>query len=502
MSRPAAAARASCDHLIGPPGSGKTTALAVQIDATLRAGANPYLLAVITPSEAGAAALRARVETLSGAQRAGLCPILPIDEWLRGAAQLAPARRLVTPALLDSLATTAFAQAGLDAAFATPAELLDEPVDPRHRRLADVLEATLTRLDLARPSAVSASPAGRVPLLDFVFVDDLHLMPCARPWIDACLRGATRAVVTSDPEFPSSQAAAPLRHFRPVVLRPRDRRRTPRVASTAHDRDGTAITRFDSADLEIQRMLEAIDGPGAPSAVVCASARFEARLLIRAALTRVPLRSARADSVYCSTELRLLSLMLRAIHDDHDAMSQLLRLRGVDRHQWRCSSVPGHRPTVAQALAQPEDTGGAPSTVQVLGELANTLAHWRRPEFIHVLIDQIATWCRAHAKIERPWIFDILASEVSRLALTREDLAHRLEAPLIRHDAPDAPAVLRPEDLDGRCVPTLWLSLTSDRPSGRERAFTYRAVTRATHGVVISRAEAPPSATAAERSSR
>ena len=60
MSRPAVKALAARDHIVGPPGSGKTAALAAEIDATLRAGANPYLLAVITPSEAGAEALHVR----------------------------------------------------------------------------------------------------------------------------------------------------------------------------------------------------------------------------------------------------------------------------------------------------------------------------------------------------------------------------------------------------------------------------------------------------------
>ena len=500
MSRPAVTALAAYDQLIGPPGSGKTAALAVQIDATLRAGANPYLLAVITPSEAGAAALRQRVEKLSGVKRAELCPIQPIEAWLRSAAKQAPARRLVNAVLLDSLANATFAQAGLDAAFATPAELIEEPVDPEHRVLADYLAATLARLDLERPSALARHPEGRVPLLDVVFVDDFHLMPQARPWIELCLRNATRAVVTTDPGFPSAEPPVPLRHFRPTHLRPRERRRAPPVSSPADAGDAPTITPFGSADLEIQHMLEAINGPAAPSAVVCASSRFEARLLLRAALTDLEVRSTRTDSVYCSTELRLVSLVLRATNGDHDAMSQLLLMRGVDRHHWLRSSVPGYRPTVVQALAQPDDVGRLPTTVQILGEVAKTLAGWRRPMFMHELIEQIAKWCCAHAKLERPWIFEILASEVSRLALNREELDRLIETPLIRHPSPDAPVVLKPEDLDGYSVPTLWISLTSDRPSVRADAFVYRAVTRATQGVVISRADRPHPSPAVEGS--
>ena len=41
MSRPAPRTLTAYDHLSGPPGSGKTAALAVQIDATLRTGGNP-----------------------------------------------------------------------------------------------------------------------------------------------------------------------------------------------------------------------------------------------------------------------------------------------------------------------------------------------------------------------------------------------------------------------------------------------------------------------------
>jgi hypothetical protein len=500
MSRPAVAALDAYDHFIGPPGSGKTAALAVQIDATLRASANPYLLAVITPSEAGAEALRQRVEKLSGVKRTEHCQIRSLDAWLRVGARQSPARRLVSPVLLDSLANAAFAQAGLDAAFGTPTELLEEPVDPEYRRLADYLEATLDKLGLARPSTLARHPEGRVPLLDFVFVDDLHLMPHARPWLELCLLSATRAVVTTDPAFPAAEPLLPLRHFRTTHLRARERRRSPPSLRGADAGDAPSITPFGSVDLEIQHMLERLNGPEAPSTVVCASAQFEARLLIRAALTGVELRSPRADSVYCSTELRLVSLVLRAIGGDHDAISQLLLMRGVDRRQWLRSSVPGYRPTVVQALAQPEDSGRAPTTVQILGEVAMTLAGWRRPNFLHVLIDQVASWCRAHAKLERPWIFDILASEVSRLALGRAKLGHLLEMPLIHQPSAAAPVLLRPEDLDGHIVSTLWLSLTSDRPSARADAFVYRAVTRAAAGVVISRADVPHPVPAVEGS--
>ena len=69
MSRPAPRTLTAYDHLSGPPGSGKTAALAAQIDATLRSGVNPYLLAIITPSQAGADALRHRVQRLQGADR-------------------------------------------------------------------------------------------------------------------------------------------------------------------------------------------------------------------------------------------------------------------------------------------------------------------------------------------------------------------------------------------------------------------------------------------------
>ena len=53
----------------------------------------------------------------------------------------------------------------------------------------------------------------------------------------------------------------------------------------------------------------------------------------------------------------------------------------------------------------------------------------------------------------------------------------------------DAPLLLRPEDLDGHSVPTLWLSLTHEHASDRADAFVYRAITRATSGVVVSRAD-------------
>ena len=60
-----------------------TAALAAQIDATLRTGVNPYLLAIITPSQAGADALRHRVQRLSGTQRVERFQFRPIEEWLR-----------------------------------------------------------------------------------------------------------------------------------------------------------------------------------------------------------------------------------------------------------------------------------------------------------------------------------------------------------------------------------------------------------------------------------
>jgi hypothetical protein len=498
MSRPAVKALAARDHIVGPPGSGKTAALAAEIDATLRAGANPYLLAVITPSEAGAEALRRQVEKLSGVQRAERCRILPLEAWLRLAAKETPPRRLVSRVLLDSLADGAFALARIDPAFGSAAELLEEPVAPEHRALAERLSATLARIGQERPSALGSSPDGHVPLLDFVFIDDLHLMAASRPWIDLCLRTATRAVVTTDPCFPSPHPIAPVNQFRTTELRAPHRRRTPPaldLGSAATVIPG--VSAFSSADLEIQHMLEAVDRPDGPAAVVCASARFEARLLVRAALTAVPLHSPRTDSAYCSTELRLLVLALQAIEGDQDAIAQCLQIRGIERQQWCRSSVPGYRPTVAQALANPDDAARSPLTIEALRQTAATLATWRRPEFLHALVERIATWFTTHAKVERPWLFGVVASEVSRLALSRAELLQRLSSALIRRPDPDAAAVLRPDDLDGHTVPSLWVSLTADHASPRAAAFLYRAFTRATAGVVISRAEpSPPTAPA------
>ena len=498
MSRPAVKALAARDHIVGPPGSGKTAALAAEINATLRAGANPYLLAVITPSEAGAQALRRQVEKLTGVQRAERCRILPLESWLRLSAKEAPPCRLVSRVLLDSLADGAFALARIDPAFGSAADLLEEHVAPAHRALADRIAATLARIGQERPSALGRAPDGHVPLLDFVFVDDLHLMAASRPWIDLCLRTATRAVVTTDPDFPANEPMAPLSQFRTTELRARHRRRTPPAVDLGSAATAIpGVSAFPSADLEIQHILEAVDRPDGPAAVVCASARFEARLLVRAALTSVPLHSPRTDSAYCSTELRLLLLALSAIAGDHDALAQFLQLRGIDRHDWCRSSVPGQRPTVAQALADPDDASRSPHTIQTLRQTASTLATWRRPEFLHLLVERIATWCTTHAKVERPWLFGVVVSEVSRLALTRAELAQRLSSALIRRPDPDAPAVLRPDDLDGHTVPSLWISLTADHDSPRAAPFLYRAFTRATAGVVISRAEpSPPTAPA------
>jgi hypothetical protein len=492
MSRPAAKALAARDHLLGPPGSGKTVALAAEIDATLRAGANPRLVAVIAPSEAGAAALRRQVEKLTGTQRAARCRILPIEAWLRAAAKEAPPRRLVGRTLLDSLADGAFSFAGVDPCFASAAELLEEPVAPEHRALADRVTSVLSTLGQERPSALGRSPDAHIPLLDFVFVDDLHLMSSARPWLDLCLRTATRAVVTSDPSFPCHEPPAPVPGFRTTQLRPRQRRRTPPALDLTGPVATAAIAPFSSPDLEIQHILAAADRPDGPAAVVCTSARFEARLLIRAALTNVAVHSTRTDSAYCSTELRLLVLALTAIEGDNESIAQFLLLRGVDRHHWRQSSAPGARPTVVQALSNPDDAARSPRTIAVLRETAATLSAWRRPEFLHLLVERIGTWCATHAKLERPWLFDIVASEVSRLALTRAEFAKRLSSSLRQQLRDDATAVLRPDDLDGQSVGTLWISLTACQPSPRAREYLYRAVTRATSGVVISRSELTP----------
>lgn len=498
MSRPAVKALAARDHIVGPPGSGKTAALAAEIDATLRAGANPYLLAVITPSESGAEALRRQVEKLSGSQRAERCRILPIEAWLRLAAKESPPRRLISRVLLDSLADGAFALERIDPAFGSAAELLEEPVAPEHSAIADRVSATLARIGQERPSALGSAPDRHVPLLDFVFIDDLHLMSGARPWLDLCLRTATRAVVTTDPHFPSPAPMPPLSQFRTTELRERQRRRTPPAVDLSSAASAIpAVSAFSSADIEIQHILDAIDRPDGPAAVVCASARFEARLLVRAALASVPLHSPRTDSAYCSTELRLLVLALSAIEGDQDAIAQCLQIRGIERHHWCRSSVPGYRPTVAQALANPDDASRSPLTIQALRQTAATLASWRRPDFLHALVERIATWFTAHAKVERPWLFDVVASEVSRVALSRPELFQRLSSALIRRPDPDSAAVLRPDDLDGHTVPSLWISLTSDHPSPRAAAFLYRAVTRATAGVVISRADpSQPAATA------
>ncbi len=498
MSRPALKALAARDHLLGPPGSGKTTALAAEIDATLRAGANPYLVAVITPTEAGAAALRRHVEKITGIQRAARCRILPIEDWLRTAAKEAPPLRLVSRTLLDSLADGAFSFARIDPCFGSAADLLEEPVAPEHRPLADRLTQVLATLGLERPSTLGRTPGPHVPLLDFVFVDDLHLMASARPFVDLCLRAATRAVVTSDPSFPAQESPSQVAGFRITELRARQRRRTPPALDLASPLVNAAVAPFSSADLEIQHMLEAADRPDGPSALVCASARFEARLLVRAALTNVALQSTRTDSAYCSTELRLLVLALTAIAGDAEAVAQFLHLRGVEPHHWRQSSVPGPRPTVSQALAHPDDDARSPRTVAVLRETAATLSAWRRPDFLHLLVERIGTWCTAHAKLERPWLFDIVAAEVSRLALTPAEFAQRLSSSLRQDVRDDSTAVLRPDDLDGQSVRTLWISLTASHASPRATQFLYRAITRATAGVVISRAQSEPSADTVE----
>lgn len=490
MSRPAPRTLTAYDHLSGPPGSGKTAALAAQIDATLRTGVNPYLLAIITPSQAGADALRHRVQRLSGTQRVERFQFRPIEEWLRLSAKQPPAIRVINPTLLESLSTAAFAGAGLDAEFGTPAELLEEPVQSVHRPVADRLDAALARLDLRRPSAIGRDPAGRIPPLDCVFVDDIHLMRTHRPWLERCLASASRAVITSDPEFPSAIAPPPLQHFHTTTLRARERRSAPpSPLSLRAAGDAAQVTHFSSVDLEIQHILEALGGTAAPHTVVCASARVEARLLIRAAITDVPIRSPRPDSVYCSTELRLVSLSLRAAGGDHSAMAQLLLLRGVERSQWLGARIDGHYPTVAQAICQPEDGVRPAATVRILAELSQTLASWRRPDFNHALIERIAAWCVAHAKLERPWIFAVLASEAARVAVSVTELSAALEDALLHKPAADAPLLLRPEDLDGHSVPTLWLSLTHEHASDRADAFVYRAITRATSGVVVSRAD-------------
>ena len=86
MSHAAAIAPSLRDHLAGPPGSGKTAALADRIAAAIRGGANSHVLLVVAPSRVGAGALAERVRRLCGSTRTKRYRFCSLDDFLRRAA--------------------------------------------------------------------------------------------------------------------------------------------------------------------------------------------------------------------------------------------------------------------------------------------------------------------------------------------------------------------------------------------------------------------------------
>lgn len=491
MSRAAALAPSSRDHLCGPPGSGKTAALAARIAAAIRAGANPHLLLVVAPSRAGAGALAERVQRLCGSSRAKRYRFCSLDGFLRRAAAQQPALPVASGTLIDTLAWAAFSQHDMDPECGTPAELIEEPVQPSHRPVARLVHAALEQLGLEMPSAVGhLSQPQRTLLLDHLFVDDIHLMRQARPWLDHCLQHVPHAVVTSDPDYPAPYSTPPPSCFSTHALSTRARSRarpTPRAVLL----DGGAPVRdFASADREIQAILQRLDDTDAPHAVVCCSPRLEARLLIRAALTGVRVHAERADSVYCSTELRLVFVALQAAAGSHAAMTELLALCGLHRSHWSRPSDGRRYRSVVEALAQPEDDGRPESVVATLRDVAAAIARWRADQFNHELVEDIGAWLFAHQPLERPWILDLLVTEVARAPLSRIEFIEALEHTLTTAARPEAAQILQPAELDGHTIPTLWISLTLRHPADRLLAFVYRAMTRATANAVCSRSPA------------
>ena len=491
MSHAATIAPSLRDHLAGPPGSGKTAALADRIAAAIRGGANPHVLLVVAPSRVGAGALAERVRRLCGSTRTKRYRFCSLDDFLRRAAAQQPALPLASGALINTLAWAAFSRQDMDPECGTPAELIEEPVQPSHRPVARLVRAALRHMGLELPSAVGdlAEPS-RSPLLDYLFVDDLHLMCPARPWLDRCLQNVHHAVVTSDPEYPAPFSAPPPPCFSTHTLRPRARRSarpTPRAVLLD---DASPVRDFASVDQEIQALLQRLDDTDPPHAVVCCSPRFEARLLIRAALTGVRIHAERADSVYCSTELRLVLVALQALARSHAALNELLALCGLHRTHWSRSSDGRRYVSVAEALDHPTDNGRPDSVVATLRDVAAAIARWRTDQFDHGLVEDIGAWLSTHQPLERPWILDLLVTEVARAPLSRVEFIEALEHTLTTAARPETAQVLQPSELDGHTIPTLWISLTHRHLADRLPAFIYRAMTRATAGVVCSRAPA------------
>lgn len=486
MSTLSARALPSCRYLSGPPGSGKTVALAEEIDLALRKAPNPYLVAIISPSPAGATALRDRVLRLSGVTRTQRYSFRTLQDWLYTSAKEPPVVHLAPPATLSALSQIALSQSHVTAEFAPAPELVLDPCDSHYADPNARVMAALSAQGLHAPFEIASAPGGHVPLLDQLFVDDIHLMSSAWPWLEQCFRVAQRVVVTYDPHWPALEEASLLRQFIRTDLSPRQRRRP--VPLTSSEK-AESIKRYPNVDVELQHLMDALAAPTAPDALVFASALVEARLLLRAALSGRPPRSQRSDSVYCSTELRLVSLVLHAVADDPFAIAQLLDLQGVGRAQLWPGFHRGRVPGIHEALNHPDAVERAPEIIATLTNFREQLGAWRTPAFTHELVESIGSWCCTRLRLERPWIFEVLAAEVARLPLSCAELTEAIEYPVTRRSAPDATEVLAPEDLDGGAVGTLWVSLTHERPSRREPCFLYRTVSRATRGVVLSQAD-------------
>lgn len=139
-------------------------------------------------------------------------------------------------------------------------------------------------------------------------------------------------------------------------------------------------------------------------------------------------------------------------------MAQLLLLRGVERSRsgWALALTAAIRPSPKQSAS--------PRTGCVLPRPSGFSLSYRRPsragvvaDFDHALIERIAAWCVAHAKLERPWIFAVLASEAARVAVSVTELSAALEDALL------SPPPTR------RCCSVRWR-----RPQRRTRARNAR----------------------------
>jgi len=474
--------------LVGGPATGKSKALAERIDRLLRLDPNPYTVFIATPFPEGSQALYTRVSKLSGSNRANRYSFRTFKDVLAYQSRLLPSRAVLDDTYVIDLILGAYSAVGRVPEFLSPTHSLDRSVFVRTTDAWPFLASTLSHLDLLHPYQLLGDPSLPPLTADYLFIDDLHLLPFqAAEWINKHHANGTTVFSTIDPNYPGSTDI--IAALDADVHHVKRRSRVPAPPSFTESLNVLATIKCDSLDAEVETIADLLTGPDCPKVLLCASPIVEAHVLLRLALRGSPPQAHHPHSVYLSRELRFVCTALEAsLFGNRTAIHSLLTVSGTDLDKvFQHLKKSSQRVGLMRLLHSPDSFDLSDAVVESLKSFASAYESWRSSEHPVDALNLIFDWLRSTDLLPQPFLLDILSREFLyyckqvHVTCSLRTLYERLIATLYHtHSASSSdssPQVLTVSALPGNYYKTAHVSLTNTAVDDFTEEFLYLVFT-------------------------